>query len=46
MIFFLESYTCIFTLQLPEYSNKEIMYERVNYAITYCSSIDIDRLMN
>ncbi|CAF3908169.1 unnamed protein product, partial [Rotaria magnacalcarata] len=40
------SYTCSFTLQLPAYSTKEIMYERLNYAITYCSSIDTDRRMN
>ncbi|CAF3819369.1 unnamed protein product [Rotaria sp. Silwood1] len=40
------SYTCAFTLQLPAYSTKEIMYERLNYAITYCSSIDTDGRMN
>ncbi|CAF4939010.1 unnamed protein product [Rotaria sp. Silwood1] len=40
------SYTCAFTLQLPAYSTKEIMYERLNYAITYCSSIDTDGRIN
>jgi hypothetical protein len=46
MIFLLGSYTCAFTLQLPAYSTKEIMYERLNYAITYCSGIDTDTDMN
>ncbi|CAF1140584.1 unnamed protein product [Rotaria magnacalcarata] len=41
-----KSYTCTFTLHLPAYSTKEIMYERLNYAITYCSSIDTDGRMN
>ncbi|CAF3952910.1 unnamed protein product, partial [Rotaria sordida] len=41
-----KSYTCVFTLQLPAYSTKEVMYERLNYAITYCSSIDTDGRMN
>ncbi|CAF2236238.1 unnamed protein product [Rotaria magnacalcarata] len=41
-----KSYTCNFTLHLPAYSTKEIMYERLAYAITYCSSIDIDGRMN
>ncbi|CAF3962695.1 unnamed protein product [Rotaria sp. Silwood2] len=36
------SHTCNFSLDLPEYSTTEIMYERLNYAITYCSSIDGD----
>ncbi|CAF0845510.1 unnamed protein product [Rotaria sordida] len=40
------SYTCAFTLLLPAYSTKEIMYERLNYAINYCSSIDTDGRMN
>jgi hypothetical protein len=40
------SFTCSFTLQLPAYSTKEIMYERLNYAITYCSGIDTDGRMN
>ncbi|CAF3705904.1 unnamed protein product [Rotaria sp. Silwood1] len=36
------SHTCSFTIDLPEYSTTEIMYERLNYAITYCLSIDAD----
>ncbi|CAF0793768.1 unnamed protein product [Rotaria sordida] len=41
-----KSHTCSFALDLPEYSTKEITYERLNYAITYCSSIDNDWNMN
>ncbi|CAF3840928.1 unnamed protein product [Rotaria sordida] len=36
------SHTCFFSIDLPEYSTAEIMYERLNYAITHCSSIDGD----
>ncbi|CAF1283378.1 unnamed protein product [Adineta steineri] len=37
-----QSHTCSFAIDLPEYSTTEIMYERLNYAVTYCSSIDAD----
>ncbi|CAF0746684.1 unnamed protein product [Adineta ricciae] len=40
------SHTCFFTIDLPTYSTKEIMYERLNYAITCCSSIDGDGTIN
>ncbi|CAF1246869.1 unnamed protein product, partial [Didymodactylos carnosus] len=40
------SHTCFFTLDLPPYSTEEIMYERLNYAITHCSSIDGDYGLN
>ena len=40
------SHTCFFTIDLPTYSTKEIMYERLNYAITCCSSIDGDGTVN
>ncbi|CAF0926116.1 unnamed protein product [Rotaria sordida] len=36
------SHTCFFAIDLPEYSTTEIMYERLSYAITHCSSIDGD----
>ncbi|CAF2660678.1 unnamed protein product [Rotaria sp. Silwood2] len=36
------SHTCTFALDLPEYSTTDIMYQRLNYAITNCSSIDGD----
>ena len=44
--FLLESHTCFFTIDLPAYSSNEIMYERLNYAITVCSSIDGDGQVN
>ncbi|CAF0759432.1 unnamed protein product [Adineta steineri] len=40
------SHTCSFVLDLPEYSSTDVMYDRLNYAITYCSSIDGDGNMN
>ncbi|CAF1186262.1 unnamed protein product [Adineta ricciae] len=40
------SHTCSFALDLPRYSTADIMYERLNYAITYCSSIDGDGMIN
>ncbi|CAF1398421.1 unnamed protein product, partial [Didymodactylos carnosus] len=40
------SHTCFFALDLPPYSTEEIMYERLNYAITHCSSIDADYTFN
>ncbi|CAF1497040.1 unnamed protein product, partial [Rotaria sordida] len=40
------AHTCFFIFDLPEYSTIEIMYERLNYAITNCSSIDADGMMN
>ncbi len=33
-------------IDLPAYSTTEIMYERLNYAISCCSSIDGDGMMN
>ena len=43
---FLEAYTCFFILALSPYTTVEIMYERLNYAFTYCCSIDADQNMN
>ncbi|UJR34786.1 hypothetical protein I4U23_027567 [Adineta vaga] len=40
------AHTCSFALDLPEYSSGSIMYDRLNYAITNCSSIDGDGNMN
>lgn len=42
----LGAHTCFFCIDLPNYSNADVMYERLNYAITYCSSIDGDGTMN
>jgi hypothetical protein len=33
-------------IDLPAYSTSEIMCERINYAMTNCSSIDGDGAMN
>ena len=38
----LGSHTCSFTLDLPVYSTAEIMFERLNYAISTCTNIDGD----
>ena len=45
-MFILGSHTCGFSLDLPEYSTTEILYERLNYAIFNCSSIDGDGNLN
>lgn len=42
----LGSHTCFFTIDLPAYSTSEVTYERLNYAITCCSSIDGDGAIN
>ena len=36
------AHTCYFTLDLPNYSSKEILYQRLVYSITECSTIDAD----
>ncbi|XP_063677273.1 E3 ubiquitin-protein ligase HERC2-like isoform X2 [Bolinopsis microptera] len=37
-----ESYTCFFLLKMPRYSSKEILTEKLRYAINFCKSIDTD----
>ncbi|XP_018024010.1 probable E3 ubiquitin-protein ligase HERC1 isoform X2 [Hyalella azteca] len=37
--------TCFFQLRLPPYSSKDIMRERLLYAITNCRTIDMDNYM-
>ncbi|XP_033632375.1 E3 ubiquitin-protein ligase HERC2-like [Asterias rubens] len=37
-----ESYTCFFLLKLPRYSCREILREKLKYAIYFCKSIDTD----
>lgn len=37
-----EAYTCFFLLKLPRYSSKEILREKLVYAINFCKSIDTD----
>ncbi len=36
------AHTCFFQLELPEYSSVDIMYQKVLFAITHCTSIDMD----
>ena len=38
------SHTCFFQLDLPAYSSKEIMRDKLLYAITHCQAIDLDRI--
>ncbi|CAF0943984.1 unnamed protein product [Adineta ricciae] len=40
------SHASFFTIELPPYSSNEVMYERLNYAISSSSSIDSDGLFN
>uniref|UniRef100_T1IYS2 HECT-type E3 ubiquitin transferase n=1 Tax=Strigamia maritima TaxID=126957 RepID=T1IYS2_STRMM len=37
-----ESYTCFFLLKMPRYSRKEVLREKLKYAIHFCKSIDTD----
>lgn len=39
------SQTCFFQLRLPPYSTREVMSERLKYAIYNCRSIDLDLYM-
>jgi len=36
------SHTCFFTLDLPAYTTKEAMRQKLLYAITHCTAIDLD----
>jgi E3 ubiquitin-protein ligase HERC2 len=38
------SHTCFFQLDLPAYSTKQIMHDKLVYAITHCQAIDLDRV--
>ena len=37
--------TCFFQLRLPPYESKEILRERLLYAIMHCRAIDMDNYM-
>jgi len=37
-----QAYTCGFTLHLPDYSSKQVMREKLLYAINHCQDIDLD----
>ena len=36
------SHTCFFTLDLPAYTNKNALKQKLLYAITHCTAIDLD----
>ena len=36
------SHTCFFTIDLPVYTTKEAMRNKILYAITHCTAIDLD----
>ena len=38
------AHTYFFQLDIPSYSSKEIMREKLLYAITHCQAIDLDRV--
>jgi hypothetical protein len=38
------AHTCFFTLDLPAYSSKTVMRDKLLYAITHCQAIDLDRM--
>jgi hypothetical protein len=37
-----KAHTCFFSINLPRYSNKVVMKERLLYAITHCTEMDAD----
>jgi hypothetical protein len=37
-----KAHTCFFSINLPRYTNKEVMKERLLYAITHCTEMDAD----
>ncbi len=39
-----ESYTCFFLLKLPRYSSRDVLQQKLKYAIHFCKSIDTDML--
>lgn len=36
------SHTCFFTIDLPQYSSADILYNKLLYAIKFCNEIDND----
>jgi hypothetical protein len=38
------SHTCFFTIDIPAYTNKDSMRDKLLYAITHCQAIDLDRV--
>jgi E3 ubiquitin-protein ligase HERC2 len=40
------AHTCFFSIDLPAYTSREVMKEKLMYAITHCQSIDADNTIN
>jgi len=40
-LFLPESHTCALALRLPEYTNTQILKQKLLYAITYCNTFDL-----
>jgi hypothetical protein len=38
------SHTCFFTLDLPAYTSRQVMHDKLLYAITHCRAIDLDNI--
>lgn len=36
------SHTCFFTLDLPRYTSKQALHDKLLYASTHCKAIDLD----
>lgn len=36
------AHTCFFSIELPRYSTKDILKDKLTYAITHCQAIDTD----
>ena len=36
------SHTCFFSIELPAYTSKDAMRQKLLYAITHCTAIDLD----
>ncbi len=41
-----ESYTCFFLLKMPRYSCKDVLREKLKYAIHFCKSIGEKMISN
>jgi len=37
-----QTHTCFFTIDLPRYTSKEVMRQRLLYSVTHCTAIDLD----
>jgi len=40
------AHTCFFSIEVPRYSNIDVMHKRILWAITHCEAIDADHAAN